>query len=362
MTIASPKFGGNTFGSGVAWQVPFDLNSHFGKPPGHDHDDGPPKHGVKAADWCARFAVDKPGVVVQWQWAAAVYSQFSNDPNALGVKPVDGNVANAYHNSDHAGTPENFKPYVNGGARGGGGSNWTGSYSGTERANLGFGTVCEGAVNFKTPLAADNCDNSVTVICDPPSGSIFGPGDHTIVTTAVDSSGNSNTCSFTLTVLSPLQVVFDSPSDDNIDDNISQPDAGFTDMNCPDSPTTPEIVTRFNVGDRIRHVVRLLDCNGNDVTSQMAQFCTVHIDVTERQGSYYDSILIMDLAESSSCCGTPGGIMVPSGGSFQYILDTHNYETQTINNNKFFRSCVWVEYNSSPGTPVGMEDVVLESK
>ena len=50
------------------------------------------------------------------------------------------------------------------------------------------------------------------------------------------------------------------------------------------------------------------------------------------------------------------------GWTIQYVLDTHNYDPQTINNNKFFRSCVWVEYNSSPGVPVGMEDVVLESK
>jgi len=44
-----------------------------------------------------------------------------------------------YQNSDHAGTPEGvdpsttlpFKAFVTGGARGGGGSNWTGSWSGT---------------------------------------------------------------------------------------------------------------------------------------------------------------------------------------------------------------------------------------
>ena len=47
------------------------------------------------------------------------------------VKPVDSNSASQYHNSDHAGTPENFKSFVTGGARGGGGSNFTGSYSAT---------------------------------------------------------------------------------------------------------------------------------------------------------------------------------------------------------------------------------------
>jgi hypothetical protein len=54
--------------------------------------------------------------------------------------------------------------------------------------------------------------------------------------------------------------------------------------------------------------------------------------------------------------------MVPSNGTFNYILDTRGYDGSTINNSRFFRCCVWVDYNSSPGVPVGMEDVVLESR
>src|SRR5262249_2005178 len=46
-------------------------------------------------------------------------------------KPIDANNHNPYLNSDHAGTPENFKSYVTGGATGGGGSNYTGSLSAT---------------------------------------------------------------------------------------------------------------------------------------------------------------------------------------------------------------------------------------
>jgi hypothetical protein len=68
---------------------------------------------------------------VNWQWGAAAYTSFSMAYNSLGVKPVDDNKASQYKNSDHAGTPENFKTFVVGGARGGGGSNFTGSYSGT---------------------------------------------------------------------------------------------------------------------------------------------------------------------------------------------------------------------------------------
>jgi len=59
------------------------------------------------------------------------YTSFDTDYNALGVKPVDDNKASQYQNSDHAGTPENFKMFVIGGATGGGGSNYTGSYSAT---------------------------------------------------------------------------------------------------------------------------------------------------------------------------------------------------------------------------------------
>jgi hypothetical protein len=80
--------------------------------------------------WRGNFTSDTPGVKVQWQWAAAAYTSFGTDDNTLGVKPADG-----FGGSDHAGTPENYKHFVTGGARGGGGSNFTGSYSGTGSIN-----------------------------------------------------------------------------------------------------------------------------------------------------------------------------------------------------------------------------------
>ena len=91
-----------------------------------------------------------PGLKVQWQWAASVYhnATFAADYNLLGVKPVDDNHTSLYLNSDHAGTPENFKSDVTGGARGGGGSNFTGSYSGTASsvpAPANGGAACGGS-------------------------------------------------------------------------------------------------------------------------------------------------------------------------------------------------------------------------
>ena len=73
---------------------------------------------------------------MNWQWAAANYpgAHFSANNGALGVKSVDDKTLdiNYPNNSDHAGTPENFKQFVVGGGTGGGGSNYTGSYSSTQ--------------------------------------------------------------------------------------------------------------------------------------------------------------------------------------------------------------------------------------
>jgi hypothetical protein len=113
-TTVPVGLGGNTFLSGVGLYLPNGL-------PG----------GTNPVNWKGTFTSDASGLSVNWQWAAAVYTQFSSDPSSLNVKPVDSNQASVYQNSDHAGTPEAYKAYVTGGARGGGGSNWTGSYSAT---------------------------------------------------------------------------------------------------------------------------------------------------------------------------------------------------------------------------------------
>lgn len=91
--------------------------------------------GIKNVTWTASFSTDTTGVSLQWQWEAAVYSTLSADYTQLGVKPVDDNKVSQYQNSDPAGTPENYKTYVTGGAMGGGGSNYTGSHSGTTSVN-----------------------------------------------------------------------------------------------------------------------------------------------------------------------------------------------------------------------------------
>lgn len=57
--------------------------------------------------------------------------------------------------------------------------------------------------------AQDACDTNVLVVCNPPSGSLFAVGTNLVICTATDQSGNTNVCSFTVTVkvTSPPQVI-----------------------------------------------------------------------------------------------------------------------------------------------------------
>jgi serine protease AprX len=109
VTTVPSKVGGDKFLSGLTFQVPVDL-------PG----------GIGPVTWSGRFVTDSPGVKVSWKWAAAVYANLASDYNSLGIKPCDDSKASIYLNSDQAGTPETHKLFVIGGARGGGGSNYTG--------------------------------------------------------------------------------------------------------------------------------------------------------------------------------------------------------------------------------------------
>jgi hypothetical protein len=100
--------------------------------------------GGAVVTWQGNFALSQPGVCLQWKWGAAAYSQFTTlstsplviDYNAANIKPAH-SASCSINNGDHAGTPQNptIRASVTGGARGGGGSNFTGSWSGT-------GSVC----------------------------------------------------------------------------------------------------------------------------------------------------------------------------------------------------------------------------
>src|SRR5690606_973018 len=74
---------------------------------------------------------------------------------------------------------------------------------------------CDAVVTFAMPTATDNCDQSPTVtqIAGLASGSVFPVGVTTNTFVATDNSGNSDTCSFTVTVEDTEAPVVSCPSD-----------------------------------------------------------------------------------------------------------------------------------------------------
>ena len=90
--------------------------------------------------WSGNFGSSQPGLCLSWKWGAAAYTFFTTsstsplviDYNAANIKPSH-SAACGINNGDHAGTPQTqaIRASVTGGARGGGGSNFTGSWSGT---------------------------------------------------------------------------------------------------------------------------------------------------------------------------------------------------------------------------------------
>ena len=164
VTTEPPNLSGNTFLAGLAYMPTTGL-------PG----------GINPVTWQGSFSTNTAGISLNWQWAAAVYTKFSTDYNAGGVKAVDANNIGPYQNSDHAGTPEAFKNYVTGGARGGGGSNFTGSYSAT-------GHVTPAVVPAQQPASL-----SGTVFWDQNGNGVQYAGEPVLVgvtITLVDANGN----------------------------------------------------------------------------------------------------------------------------------------------------------------------------
>jgi probable HAF family extracellular repeat protein len=61
--------------------------------------------------------------------------------------------------------------------------------------------LCSAVVTWTNPTAMDACDGVVAVICAPTNGSRFSKGLTVVTCSAHDGSGNTNTCSFTVTVV-----------------------------------------------------------------------------------------------------------------------------------------------------------------
>src|SRR5262249_57224666 len=60
--------------------------------------------------------------------------------------------------------------------------------------------LCSAVATYTAPTATDNCPGVSAVTCSPPSGAVFPKGTTTVTCSAIDTSANTASCMFTVTV------------------------------------------------------------------------------------------------------------------------------------------------------------------
>ena len=87
---------------------------------------------LKPVNWYGEFAGTVSTLKPSWKWSAAVYTQWPAQLLPVSVKAGDdGTACIGNTTTDKAGTPIDQRPYVTAGAKGNGGANYTGSFTGS---------------------------------------------------------------------------------------------------------------------------------------------------------------------------------------------------------------------------------------
>ncbi len=115
---------------------------------------------------------------------------------------------------------------------------------------------CGALVTWTAPTVSDNCGAVSLTTNNYNSGDLFLPGTTTVVYTATDAAGNTDTCSFTVTVTDDEDPIVSGPSNISVNTDGSSCDAVVTYAiptitdNCAAGDGTYPVVGEFEAADR----------------------------------------------------------------------------------------------------------------
>jgi HYR domain-containing protein len=140
---------------------------------------------------------------------------------------------------------------------------------------------CDAAVSFST-TADDNC-TTVTVVCTPPSGSVFPHGTTPVSCTATDGSGNTASCGFTVTVNDCEPPTITCPQNLSVCNDQGRCDAAvsFT-TPAADNCTTVTVVCTPASGSVFPHGTTPVSCTATDGSGNTAN-CSFTVTVNDCQ-------------------------------------------------------------------------------
>ena len=218
---------------------------------------------------------------------------------------------------------------------------------------------CSAIVNFPMPIASDNCGvATVTQTMGDPSGSMFPVGATTIEFTATDVNGNTNTCSFIITVIdneAPVAVCQNITIQLDAAGNASivaaDVDGGSTDQ-CGVADISIDVDTFdcSNVGDN-NVILTVTDVNGNvstctaivtveDVTAPVVACQNITVELDPVTGTV--TILGTDIDNGSTdACGIAS-----------YELDIDTFDCSNIGDNTVVLTVTDVNGNTETCTAI----------
>ncbi|MEW6125519.1 MAG: HYR domain-containing protein [Acidobacteriota bacterium] len=169
--------------------------------------------------------------------------------------------------------------------------------------------TCGAPVSF-APTASDNCAVQ-SLVCVPPSASVFAVGATMVTCTATDTSGNSQSCSFTVTVNDIQLPVIDCPA--NITSTTVNPgDATVTVTypapNASDNCAIQSIVCVPPSGASFPLGTTTVTCTATDVAGNQSScsFTVTTFDVCLQDDSNVSAVLFWNskTGDYLFCCGT----------------------------------------------------------
>ena len=147
-------------------------------------------------------------------------------------------------------------------------------------------TGTNGAVVYFANSASGGC-TTPTISCYPPSGSLFPVGATPVYVTARDTCGNSNMCSFTVTVLPPISKWFYTG-------NLLPPANGMTLQPAPLGITFPGGIIISNVAQRFFGSSNAPpNILGGSVTASGA--CVMELDISLDGGATWHSCVVSNV-------------------------------------------------------------------
>ena len=162
---------------------------------------------------------------------------------------------------------------------------------------------CDARVSF-APKATDNCGGA-SVVCTPPSDSVFPKGTNTVTCTATDSSGNIETCSFSVRVIDNEAPTVTCPANMLVVLPPGQCDVALNysatvSDNCPGATVSCSPASGSVLGKGVVSVT----CTGRD-TSGNTSTCSFSVDVRDQEAPTITCPADMNMPNYPGSCGGP---------------------------------------------------------